>query len=325
MRENQTVFANFLCKFGEKDMADYLEEVVLPAFTDDTLIRKYGDTTMHFEEVQLLMEDATPVVAGKFIYNMVLRRTHVYEQGVGQVKAPGKLSSAPSAFFVLSLDNHRLIYFGETPSAPDIGRFHSTVQKFLDIKYEAFIKTERRRLRETGEKIKKADVYDLIPKPELKLVPLSGKDSVRDFIARYSKLQSVKIVVLRRNKDIDPAKTMDELDELAQLTGAPNAKLSISNSIGLDTDGVAELVEDVSASGNQVVKLDGVDLDGAKLAGSNDDFSLKPIFDHVPSGTTPRAHFLWGKLKEFLIAGKLKAPEGDAQARAKATKLVQGQ
>jgi hypothetical protein len=66
MRENQTVFANFLCKFGEKDMADYLEEVVLPVFTDAKLMRKYGDTTMHFEEVRLLMDEATPVVAGKF-------------------------------------------------------------------------------------------------------------------------------------------------------------------------------------------------------------------------------------------------------------------
>jgi hypothetical protein len=300
MRENQTVFANFLCKFGEKDMADYLEEVVLPVFTDAKLMRKYGDTTMHFEEVRLLMDEATPVVAGKFIYNMVLRRTHVYQQGVGQVKAPGKLSSAPSAFFVLSLGNHRLIYFGETPSAPDIARFHSTVQKFLDIKYEAFIRTERRRLRENGEKIKKAGVYNRHPNPELKIVPLSGNDSVRDFIARYSKLQSVKIVVLRRNKDIDPAKTMDELDELAQLTGAPNAKLAISNSVGLDANGVAELVEDISAYGNQVVKLEGMDLNGAKLIGSNDDFSLKPIFDHVPAGTKPRAHFLLGKLKELL-------------------------
>jgi hypothetical protein len=44
MRQNQTVFANFLCKFGEKDMDDYLEEVVLPAFTDDALVRTYGDT-----------------------------------------------------------------------------------------------------------------------------------------------------------------------------------------------------------------------------------------------------------------------------------------
>ncbi len=249
----------------------------------------------------------------------------MYQQGVGQVKAPGKLSSAPSAFFVLSLGNHRLIYFGETPSAPDIARFHSTVQKFLDIKYEAFIRTERRRLRENGEKIKKAGVYNRHPNPELKIVPLSGNDSVRDFIARYSKLQSVKIVVLRRNKDIDPAKTMDELDELAQLTGAPNAKLAISNSVGLDANGVAELVEDISAYGNQVVKLEGMDLNGAKLIGSNDDFSLKPIFDHVPAGTKPRAHFLLGKLKELLRAGTLKAPEGDLQARAKATKLVEGQ
>ncbi|MHB8286282.1 MAG: hypothetical protein ACYDD1_16635 [Caulobacteraceae bacterium] len=325
MRQNQTVFANFLCKFGDKDMADYLAEIILPVFTDDKLSRTYGDTSMRFESVKLFMDGETPVLAGKFLYNTVLRRTHIYKEGVGQVEAPDQMESAPSSFFVLSLDNHRLIYFAETQSAPDIKRFQNTVLKFIDVKYEEFIRSERLRIKSGGEKITKAELYNIHHKAELKIVPLSGSDSVRDFIARYEKLQSVKIVVLRRNKDVDPAKTMDELDELAQRAGAPNATLSVANGGGLDPKGVEALVEGVTASGNQLVTLKGVDQEGTPLNGRNDDFSFMPVYPKVPTGTKSRASYLIDKLRSLIKGNNLKVPVGDVSARAKATKLVENQ
>jgi hypothetical protein len=43
MALNRIEFANFLCRFGaDKVLLDYLEEIILPAFIDDTLIRTYG-------------------------------------------------------------------------------------------------------------------------------------------------------------------------------------------------------------------------------------------------------------------------------------------
>ena len=146
MRQNQTVFANFICKFGEADMLDYAENVVLPAFTDDTLVRAYGDSSMHFFEVFLGEADGDAVVAGKFIHNTKIHRTHRFVEGRGQIEDRATLETAPSAFFVLFLSNHRLIYFAETSHAPEIGTFRNTIERFIRSKYERFIRAERRRL-----------------------------------------------------------------------------------------------------------------------------------------------------------------------------------
>lgn len=334
MQQHQTIFANFICKFGEKDMAEYLSEIVLPAFTDDTLIRTYGESSMRFENVHLLEIDGDPVVAGKFIYNTVLRRTHIYKQGVGQVEAPGIMESAPSAFFVLTLDNHRLIYFGETPHAPDLSRFWNTIEVFIDRKRRQYIEREYIALREeqnaSGQlsgirrprRVTKKSLLEAHPKQKINIVPLSGDGSIREFIDRFETLKSLDITVLRRNKEVDPAETMNELDQLAQLTGAPNAKLSVTNNDGLQQAGVAKLVEQIAESGNQIVKIDGVDKDGEKLSGNNNDFSFKPTYQHVPVPTVSRAQFLLGKLKTLIALGKLKAPVGDQAVKAKALKLV---
>ena len=43
MRQHNAAFANFICRFGsEKVLLDYAEQIVLPAFTDDTMIRSFG-------------------------------------------------------------------------------------------------------------------------------------------------------------------------------------------------------------------------------------------------------------------------------------------
>jgi len=55
--QNRAEFANFLCHFS-KDFVflDYLEAIVLPAFTDDTMIRSRGSENRrdyHFYDVNL--------------------------------------------------------------------------------------------------------------------------------------------------------------------------------------------------------------------------------------------------------------------------------
>jgi hypothetical protein len=57
MSIDRVEFANFVCHFGrDKVMLDYLTEIVLPAFTDDTLIRQRGQenvTEYRFYDVHL--------------------------------------------------------------------------------------------------------------------------------------------------------------------------------------------------------------------------------------------------------------------------------
>lgn len=66
MRQHSAAFANFICRFGDKVLLDYAEQIVIPAFTKDTYVRSYGKRThYHFYEVELLnmAEDgADPII-----------------------------------------------------------------------------------------------------------------------------------------------------------------------------------------------------------------------------------------------------------------------
>ena len=71
MKQQSAYFANFICKFGDdKVLLDYVEEIVAPAFTDDTLVREFGSTHLFFYESKIVkLEDGgIPVVgiAGTF-------------------------------------------------------------------------------------------------------------------------------------------------------------------------------------------------------------------------------------------------------------------
>lgn len=59
--------------------------------------------------VRLEGHDPLFLVYGRFVNNTVLSRTQILERGKLRA-SPGQMDSAPSAFFVLILNNHKLIY-----------------------------------------------------------------------------------------------------------------------------------------------------------------------------------------------------------------------
>ena len=137
-------FANVIIKFGDdRYLIDFLEEVVLPAFTDTSLKRTYGDDTEYFfEEVRpmiLSRDPPTLAIVGRFIKNTVLHRDQVYVDGTGVVPDPATLESAPSSFFTFIINNHKICFFGETAAAPDQSAFGPTLRAFVKRKYEEFI------------------------------------------------------------------------------------------------------------------------------------------------------------------------------------------
>lgn len=95
MTRNQIEFANVLCHFGtDKVLLDYLDEIVLPAFTDDTLTRQHGKktpTNYHFYEVEVevLDRNSSPTtigISGQFVKDVRLTHTQLYDASKGLVK-----------------------------------------------------------------------------------------------------------------------------------------------------------------------------------------------------------------------------------------------
>lgn len=139
--------ANFTCKFGEhKNLMDYAEEIVIPAFLDINLKRAgIGHQPSYFfldtKLVNVTDDDGKSVIAiaGRFIKDTLLVREQYFDTNKGLVSDEDEMRSSPSAIFVLTLDDHKLLYFGEKQHAPPIAQFGITARIFIRKKHKEYI------------------------------------------------------------------------------------------------------------------------------------------------------------------------------------------
>jgi len=212
MAINEAQFANFVCKFGDAPMRRYLKEIILPAFTDDAQTRSYGeDTYFHFYEVQLdrirARDEEYSVIYGRFIKNTRVSRDQYFDNKRGLVKDRRELRSSPSAFFVLLVENHRLLYYSETPGAPELTSFKSTIQKFVYEKHEKYIDTLYAESKSPDaaapNRTTKKALRERTPRPHIEIIPLSDPTSIGEFIDRYSVLKRVEFRIIDTNDEMD--------------------------------------------------------------------------------------------------------------------------
>jgi len=328
MKIKEAMFANFILKFGDHDLVDYLAEIVVRSFTDDALVSNRRGSSFYFldvELVELTVGVGNWAIAGRFVQDTVLRRTQVYQEGMGLIHDEATLQSSPSAFFVLTLDDHRLIYFAETEYAPSISSFRSTVYAFLKRKYAAFAEAEYATLnRDAEQRASKREVSRLHPPPTLTIVPLTNHDDIGAFLARYSIIRRLDIVVHKPNREVDGEDAVNNLQALRKQLGANKGKFSVSDAEGLDRDGTQEALEDITGSPNVDTTVSGLDQAGDKLEGSNEDFSVRAEVD-IPQLETPNmARRLFAKMEELRQRAVLRLPDPNAQIRLRVQQIIDG-
>jgi len=290
LRQHNATIANFICRFGdEKVLLDYAEEIVIPAFTRDTYVRSYGERThYHFYEVELvdLSDDQnTPVfaLAGRFIKDTELTRHQIFDAKQGLIKDEQHMRSAPSVFFVLILNNHRLIYFPETPHAPDLGSFKTTAEQFLRRRHKEHIEELYKEMKEAEQKVTKKALSETHPVPTLEVIALTGAEDVAQFVRRYETLKQIDFRLVLPNDDIDAGEILGQVRGLGQELNSDRTKLTTANSEGLNIDASIDAVSAATATGNQEVKLSGVDQEGNTLSGNNDEFQVSAPVENIAS------------------------------------------
>ena len=327
MSINRIEFANFLCHFGPgKVMLDYLTEIVLPAFTDDTLIRERGQdkiTEYFFYDVHIErlgkdgMDDILGIY-GQFIKNVNLTRTQIFDPAQGLVQDPLSMPSSPSSTFLLILNSHQLAYLPRTHQAPTIREFESTVRNFVGRKYKLFIDTAFEESKEAGNKTTKKTLREITPSPEVNIVPHANIDSVADFVARFDKLRSIDFRLLRPNPTIDADDTFKDVRGILEGLGANSGKISASNNTdGLDKATAITVIDEAAQGGNSDILLKGIDEQGALLSGSNDDFKVSVPLTSVPQNRPGLVRMLFNTLKDvFPLSSAGSAVESpDRQAK----------
>ncbi|GEO83726.1 MULTISPECIES: hypothetical protein [Alphaproteobacteria] len=313
MKKHTAIFTNFILHFGsDKVLADGFESVVIPAFTDPKLVRKYGETRYQFHEVQLLTFDEgsekTLAIAGRFIQTTVLKREQVYDDILGLIPDEATLESSPSAFFLLIINDHRLVYFGETNNAPDIDRFKLTIYRFLREKHREFIDFTHKQSIEKGEKKTKKALIAEFGIPYLEILPIISSSNIRQFASQYAVLKKVEFRLIRPNDDLRAGEIFEDLRSVLESMKSSNAKVVASNPDGLDIDRSVEAIVDAGAGDNQEIVLHGTDKDGNSIHGNNDNMQIQVELSNPQTEPLSLASQLLSSLRNLQQQGTIRKP-----------------
>ncbi|MDP9514798.1 hypothetical protein [Pseudomonas protegens] len=308
---------NLVCKFGSKNLLDYFDTVVYPAFFDEKLVRRYSDTSYFFNKVEIITVEGRVLLVGRFIKDTLLKREQIYSQSKGLIEDHEELQSSPSAIFVLVLDVHRLIYLKEVSHAPSLDSFKTTVESFIKVKHKEFIDRLADESKEAGERItKKQLMIDHFP-PTLDLIPLTSARSVEEFVRQYEVLSSVTYKFSDRNDEQDNEGFFRAIQKQKDEVGSKTTTVKHSNTQGLDKDTVIGEVQAATAQGTQKVVMVGKDSSGTTVKGDNRDFQLKTTVE-VNSHTPARiARKMFSKFLQLVGDGLILVGTPPLEVRAK--------
>lgn len=306
---------------------DYVDEIVIPAFTETRLPRKHGDTQYHFIDVELENVGSAhqPIVAitGRFVKQTVLRRTQILDPVKGLSRDELAIESAPSAFFILRLDIHRLIYFAETPDAPDIKTFSLAAATSIRAKYNQYIDQEFDRQNSEGGRVTKKALREENPPPTVVAIPLTTKSDVADFISRYSKLQSIHFQLVRPNDEMDGHSMWAALRATDEKLGAETTVVEHRNTNGLNKAEAINEITAASETGNQIIKMNGLDEHGNRLRGNNETYQLSVPLAVVPQDRPGLVKRLVSAFWSLVQAGDIKFDDTGGMKEAEMARLQQ--
>lgn len=331
-------FANFICHVGAAELADVLSEIVIPAF-ETKKTRAFRDIRYLLHQVvvtNLTMGQGreVPAIIGRLIKDMVVRSEQQFDSTSGQLlKASQQMHTSPSSMFVLLLDSHKLIYCHETANAPGLDAFKSTISSFLSRAREDSIRNlhdDARVIGDSGGALDTALLYkcspaamsqsdtieslkkptlklirELVPVPNLEVVPLSNDESLREFIKRFKVLDHATVRLLRRNSEIDNDEFFEQVRNKGDDAGADVSTITYKNKNGLTKDHVVSQLES-ALTGNAEVQLSGKDEADIRIRGTNEEFKAVAKLTDVPSSITIAAHALVGVFNEYVHKGLVK-------------------
>ncbi|KGH22345.1 hypothetical protein [Comamonas thiooxydans] len=311
-------FANFVCHFGDQELLDFLNEIVLPAF-EGNYIRKYGEETMFLHQVEVINinppnEKPEMVISGRFVVDTILKRTQVYQSGI--IPDSASMEVALSAFFVLRLRDHKLIYVKEVSGAPGLAKFRTTIESFLKrrrVEYINIVYTQLLEKFEKGEitkRVTKKSILKSIGAPVLEILELPGKGSLSAFIQQFQTLNEVQVRMIKPNNEIDNSGLFRDLRTINKNLESEVTTISYRNPEGLKKDNVEDQLEG-ALDGNSELILRGKREDGSKIHGSNKDFSLSLPIEKIPAVIKEAASYLNKLFNQYIKYGTLSVAKMD--------------
>lgn len=317
--------ANLTCTFGsDKVLLDYFFEIFYPAIFESSP-RSYDKTTYYLFDLSLSdLKNNTgyePVLSGRFVKDSEMQRDYVL-RNQALVENSSKMEFASSARFVLVLSTHTLLYVKETANAPSINAFRSTLLYHLKNSWMKYINNESARLRKiknkrTDPKIQeiKKKLIESIPMPELRIVELPNPESIKSFLAKFEKIDSVVYKIHDTNHSSDFKPLINKLRSEKKATGA--SQLSIVEKNPTKKTELTKQIDDSTKAGNVDVVVSGTAKTGEKIIGTNDEFKMIVKMPGLPKKMSEFTEKIYSKFNELVSQNKIKVLTVTSEIRNK--------
>lgn len=325
-------FANFTCKFGpDKNLIDFVEPIVLPAFFDTSLVRTYGPSSYLIYSRKIInlgtVEAPVPALFGEFVKDTILTAEQRLDDDEGLVKDYSEMQSSPSAIFLLIFNNHRLLYLHKTKFSPELSAFQATMSNFLTKKRNQYIDNTYYELKRTQNKHTwksiKEHLMEIIPPPSIKILPLSSQASLEEFVGQYRVLKRVTFVLSDLNNELDLSEMFNQMRAAKDRSHSTTSQFIHNNPEGLSKTEAITQMQPIVEAGTCVVRMSGTDASGGKLTGSNDKFNLRvelPLTGEEDEDGIAR--LMHGKYNGLIESNTLKPPTTEEPPKEKLTRLV---
>lgn len=315
-------FGNYTLKFGDSVLLDYIDEIVMPSFFEMKYVRKIEDKSdFFFLNTEMVVLDADPEnpvigIQGRIVKDTLLIREQRFEENK-IVPDHHEMESAPSSFFLLILNTHRLILCKEVSGAPTIENFQATSQFCLNQKYNEYIDELFNKAKEIKKKkpktprVTKKSLRAEIPAPKLRITTLTDTQSLEDFVELFEKINTLSIKLLPTNdEEIDNDDFWSALGDRREDLNSNQASVRFSNpEEGLNSHAVLEQLNSATGLANSQFNLKGLNDEGDIIKGSNDDFALLCEVDDFPTDTNEAAETSYEKFSELVADGRINLPQ----------------
>ncbi|KGR88414.1 hypothetical protein [Lysinibacillus odysseyi] len=234
----QAFIANFNCTFGKKHepMLNHFFDVILPAFTQES---KGKPKKFFFENVKLTNAQGEFALAGLIVKRTTLEVKSRYVDGQ-LIKTNENYPSDPYSYFVINLQNHRMVLVKNQKGSPTLSNFATLARDVL----KNYVSVKNSELKDEEK----------IPQVLLNVVAIPFQGAILEELKKVKKINNVTLRFYPLNGDIMDNETVDHLTETLKSLGSKTG--SVSFNTPTDKDNVAKVIEDTKGLMKPTIKVE---------------------------------------------------------------------
>lgn len=256
--------ANFNCTFGDKKlpMLENFEEIIYPAFTSGVKRKPSNKNEYFFNKVKLIeCSDGEFALSGMIVKKTILERKSLVDEESGSIDyRDDKIPSHPFSYFVIFLNNHRMVLVKNQSGSPTIKNF------------EAMARFAINEIIQEKNMDRRTELYE---KAFINVTDIPCTNTVKEKIDGLSKISNITLTLYPLNGgDVPTEGFYNMYRDIIETSGGDEGSLSLKNP-KIESDEDKSFISDMIIQEGGMVKhtIKGQNLDGSNVKIRDNDMS----------------------------------------------------